>query len=267
MALQERIPPGLRTALGPLVERVFHNDELSGPDGAPARLSAARRPVVALNQALFERGVTPPWVCTADQCAEFWTAREVGDEQNGPDAYAEKPLDVVEFLNDFWSPEVTPDDSVLEIGCNAGPNLEGLRQLGFSDLAGVEISATAVSEMRRVFPDLAGLATIHQGRAEEVLPALPASSRDVVFTMAVLIHVHPSSHAVMAEMVRVAQKYVCVVEAEDVTTNYVFARNYRRVFERLGCTEVKTAPILSGSFPSAISGYVGYRARLFAVRP
>lgn len=265
MALQERIPQGVGAALGPLVERVFYNDALSGPDGNPARLTPLRRPIVALNQSLFERGVTPPWVCTADQCARFWSAREVGDHLNGPDAYAEKPLDVVGFLNDFWSPQVTPDDSVLEIGCNAGPNLEGLRRLGFSNLAGVEISTTAVDEMRQTFPELAALATIHQGPAEDVLPRLESGSVDVVFTMAVLLHVHPSSHQVMAEMARVARQHVCVIEAEDVTCNYIFARNYRRVFERLGCTEVKSAPILRDSFPSATTGYVGYRARLFDV--
>lgn len=53
MALQERIPKGAGAALGPLVERVFHNDALSGPDGSPARLNALRRPIVALNRSLF----------------------------------------------------------------------------------------------------------------------------------------------------------------------------------------------------------------------
>jgi hypothetical protein len=51
-----------------------------------------------------------------------------------------------------------------------------------------------------------------------------------------------------------------------VTCGYLFARNYRRVFERLGCTEVRTAPVLGESFPTATpEGYVGYRARLFQV--
>lgn len=265
MAIQERVPARVRSALGPAVERVFYNDALADDEGRPARVGIARRPVVALNQALFERGLTPPWVLTADQCREFWAARDVNDNANGPAMYSHKSLEVVRFLNEFWSPEVSPDNSILEVGCNSGPNLEGLRQLGFSDLAGVEISGEAIAEMQRTFPDLHAVATVHQGSAEDVLPRLPASSRDVVFSMAVLIHVHPSSSAVMEHMVRVAQRHVCVVEAEDTTCGYVFARNYRRVFERLGCTETKTSPVLRESFPSAIDGYVGYRARLFSV--
>lgn len=119
--------------------------------------------------------------------------------------------------------------------------------------------------MRWAFPELAAQAVVHHGSAEHVLPGLPSSSRDVVVTMGVLLHVHPSSTGVMAEMVRVADKYVCAVEAEEITCNYVFARNYRRVFERLGCTKVRSAPILKDSFPAAAAGYVGCRARLFQV--
>jgi SAM-dependent methyltransferase len=265
MAVQERIPPRVASAFAPLVTRVFYNDVLADAYGRPARPGIAKRPMVALNQALFERGVTPPWVWTPDRCGRFWASRTEQDERNGPAAYAGKDLDVVTFLNDFWQPEVSTEDSVLELGCNAGPNLEGLRRLGFTDLAGVEINPAATAEMGRAFPELSALAKVHLGAAERVLPGLPPSSHDVVFSMAVLIHVHPSNHRVMAEMVRVSRKYVCVIEAENVTCGYVFARNYRRVFERLGCTEVKTAPILVDSFESAAAGYVGYRARLFRV--
>lgn len=265
MAIQERVPARVKTAVGPLVERLFYNDILYDDGGVPARVSPAKRPIIALNQALFERGMTPPWILTANQCADLWASQGADDGGNSPAAYSGKDLDVVGFLNDFWSPEVDRDASVLEVGCNSGPNLEGLRRLGFSDLAGIEINPAALAEMARAFPELTESATIHHGPAEEMLHSLETGSREVVFSMAVLMHIHPASRGVLADMVRVSRGHVCVIEPEDVTCGYVFARNYRRVFERLGCVEIKTAPILRESFASAYPGYVGYRARLFRV--
>jgi SAM-dependent methyltransferase len=264
--VQDHIPKRLGTALLPLVERVLYNDTLADEQGRPARVPPVKRPGKAVNQALFERGMTPPWVWGQDQCAAYWAAQESPDQANHPATYSSKSLEVTEWLTQFWAPDVTPENSVFEVGTNAGPNLELLRQKDFSRLGGVEINPSAIAEMKRAFPELAAQATIHQGDAAQALKALPTSSWDVVFSMAVLVHVHPASHRVMEEMVRIADRHVCVVEAEDVTCGYLFARNYRRVFERLGCTEVRTAPILAQSFPSAVDqGYVGYRARLFAV--
>jgi SAM-dependent methyltransferase len=266
VAVQDHIPKRLGTAVLPLVERVFYNDALSDGHGRPARVSPARRPMVALNRALFERGRTPPWVWSPAQVAGYWAGQEHDDQANAPSTYSRKPLEVIDWLREFWTPEAGPESSILEVGTNAGPNLEGLRRAGYTDLAGVEINPAAIEEMKRVFPELAAMADIHQGHAENALAGVPDSSRDLVFSMAVLVHVHPASNKVMEEMVRVARRYVCVLEAEDVTCGYLFARNYRRVFERLGCTEVRTAPVLGESFPTAVSeGYVGYRARLFSV--
>jgi len=264
--VQDRIPKRLGTALLPLVERVLYNDTLADDQGRPARVPYAKRPGKAMNQALFERGLTPPWVWSPHQCESYWAGQEQPDQPNNPSTYSGKSLEVTEWLSQFWAPEVTTESAVFEVGTNAGPNLEWLRQAGYSDLAGVEINPAAIAEMRQAFPELADSAVVHQGEATRVLSGLPDSTCDVVFSMAVLVHVHPASHRVMEEMVRIARRYVCVVEAEDITCSYLFARNYRRVFERLGCTEVRTAPVLAQSFPSAVEqGYVGYRARLFSV--
>jgi SAM-dependent methyltransferase len=157
--------------------------------------------------------------------------------------------------------------SVLEVGCNAGASLHGLRERGYRALAGIEINPAAIAELRRSFDDLADV-EVTQGTLEEALPA--AASVDVVFSMAVLRHVHPSSGRVFADMARV-RRYVCVVEAESSTLRYTFARNYRRVFERLGCTQVRSVRITEALAPDVGPNYVGYTARLFvtpaATRP
>jgi SAM-dependent methyltransferase len=236
---------------------VLYRADLVAPHGA-------RRLVSSLNQRIFERGITPPWVWSRDACQEYWRSQENRpDAPNRPSSYAEKPTEIVDFLANFWSPEVGQADSILELGCNAGANLDRLRTLGYSQLAGIEINPAAIEEMRRSFPALAELATVSRGTFEEMLPALETSSVDVVFTMAVLLHVHPSSHAIFREMARVSRKYICVVEAESTTISYIFARNYRRVFEPLGWPQLKSVMITQPAFPHIGADYRGYTARLF----
>jgi SAM-dependent methyltransferase len=238
-----------------LASEILYNPELRPP-------SNPRRIMVRGNQTLFERGITPPWVWSADQCRDYWAGRDHTTGANAPSEYANKNRAIVGLLNDFWQPEVTPASTVLEVGCNAGANLWGLRELGFERLSAVEINPNAIAEMRRAFPELN--ANVELGPAEETLPRLMAGSADVVFSMAVLIHVHPSSNRVFAEMVRVAGRYLCVVEAEHTTVPYIFARNYRRVFERLGCVQLRSTRITEPAFPQVGREYWGYTARLFA---
>ena len=73
--------------------------------------------MVRANQALFERGLTPPWVWDAEQCRSFWAAQdEATGKGNAPSAYAGKPQAIVDTLHDFWRPEVEPGMSILETG-------------------------------------------------------------------------------------------------------------------------------------------------------
>lgn len=103
-----------------------------------------------------------------------------------------------------------PPTSVLEVGCNAGWNLTYLRELGWTDLHGVEPQAYAVEVARGREPQ----ADIRQGDAF----ALPFadSSVDVAFTSGVLIHIAPESlPAALAEIYRVSRRYIIAVEYDD----------------------------------------------------
>jgi SAM-dependent methyltransferase len=234
---------------------VLYHGDLSLPTGP-------RRAMVRANQALFERGLTPPWVWDAERCRRFWAGQdEESGSVNAPSTYAGKSQAIVEMLHDFWRPEVEPGMSVLEVGCNAGANLAGLARHGYETLSGVEINPHAIAQMRRSFPALQ--ATVSEGALEEVLPRIATGSVDVVFSMAVLIHVHPSSKAIFEHMARIAARYVCVIEAENTTIPYIFARNYRRVFERAGCAQLRSALLSERAYPAVGADYWGYTARLF----
>lgn len=198
-----------------------------------------------INQKIIEKGYTPPWLMTKNECLGFWAsitnnARFAG---NRPDEYAAKPSGITKLMHDFWSPEVMRGDSILELGCNCGANLNMFYQLQYSNLSGIEINKNAIEEMKNSFPELARSVTVFQGSLEEKLPQLASNSVDLIFSMAVLMHLHPSSNFVFSEMVRVAQRYIITIEPEAASAGYVFPRNYLRVFKRLGCSQLKSVVI------------------------
>jgi SAM-dependent methyltransferase len=236
-----------------IVERVDERGEPVTPRGI-------KRATSRIGQALVEHGIAPPWAMSREECQEFWATR--ADGSNAPVTYARKETGVVDFLNDFWGPEVSSENSVLEIGCNAGTNLNRLRELGFERLSGIEINPHALDELRATYPELAASADLVQGPIESALGAIPDGAFDVVFSMAVLIHLHPTSLSVFDDMARVA-RHVCVIELESASNSYVFPRSYRRVFERRGCTELRQATITARGYPEVSRDYDGYVARLF----
>jgi SAM-dependent methyltransferase len=241
------------TFLGP----ILYQPEQDSPTGV-------RKATTRLNQALFERGMTPPWIWSQERCQRYWATRTSNGADNRPADYVAKDLAIVDLMHEFWSPDVSPASSVLELGCNAGANLERLRQLGYTDLAGIEVNPNAIEALREAFPAVAEAASLTVGKLEDVLPALESNSVDVVYTMAVLLHLHPGSDEVFDHMARVARRNICVIEAEQTTLTYIFARNYRRVFERRGWREVTALAITAERFPALAPTYTGYVARLFA---
>jgi SAM-dependent methyltransferase len=245
--------------VGPTVlGSVLHNSSTVPPTGL-------NRLLVGSNQRMFERGWSPPWVWSDQRCRHYWSTRTSMSRGNNPADIASKSTIIVDAMVAFWGPEISSSASVLEVGSNAGPNLERLRQLGYAHLGGVEINDVAIEEMHTRFPTLARDADIQKGSLEEVLPRMADSCVDVVFSMAVLHHIHPASNSIFAEMVRVARGYVCVIEPETITIPYIFARNYGRVFERLGCTAIRKREFEPTMLSAATQVYEGYVARLFRV--
>ena len=148
-----------------------------------------------------------PTMDRVDDIYRFW-------EQQKPHGNYFRPLKSSprsETILVMLRPRITATDSILEVGCNVGRNLNHLYQAGYRRLGGVELSRRAVERLRTSYPDLAAV-PVDVGPAERVLPRHETCFYDVVFTMAVLEHVHPASKSVFAEMARVARKYVLTIE-------------------------------------------------------
>ena len=124
--------------------------------------------------------------------------------------------------------------SILEVGCNAGRNLKVLYEHGYSKLQAIEISPDAISFLRSNLPQLKDV-PILQGSADCELKNLPDSSVDIVFSMAVLQHIHDKKiHSVTSEMARVASKFIISHECETCLSWRHFPRSYKTLFKKLG---------------------------------
>jgi len=114
---------------------------------------------------------------------------------------------------------------ILECGCNNGNNLAILKEMGFSNLYGVEIFKKAVKEAQSNIP----CATITEGTMLD----LPYKDNefDVVFTSGVLIHQDPKDSLIksLSEIYRVSNNFI--IGLEDFSTNFATKR-YRGEHEK-----------------------------------
>jgi SAM-dependent methyltransferase len=179
---------------------------------------------------------------TVEALHAYW--RDPTDAGNAPASYAAVGAEASAFLVNLVNRYADADSTFLEIGCNVGRNLEALRLAGYTHLTGIEISAAAVQHGRDIYPDLDAL--IHPLPAEQALPMFDPF--DVVFTMAVLEHIHPDSEAtVFAEMTRLTGRNLIVIEDEASETWRHFPRDYGTVFGALHELEtIRDVPGLPG---------------------
>ena len=126
--------------------------------------------------------------------------------------------------------------SVLEVGCNIGPNLLRIQdEFPKTKLAGVDINEFAINEGKKLLKNV----DLQVGDLKE-LP-FKNKSFDFIVADAVLIYVDPSKiNEVVMEMDRVCKKGMIIVEwhnEESVTgkvKEYHWCRNYKVLLEEFG---------------------------------
>jgi len=155
-------------------------------------------------------------------------------------------------LNREFLADIAQDASLLEVGCNTGNQLMMLRQMGWTNLSGVELQPYAAEILRGRLPDVA----VELGSAL-ALPH-PALAFDVVFTSGVLIHISPQDlPRALDEIYRVSKKYIWGLEyyaAEATEVKYRnhsgllwktdFARGYLERFPDLELVKERRLPYL-----------------------
>jgi len=129
------------------------------------------------------------------------------DSQN----HSHRPF-LIEKISAFY-----PFSSILEIGCNCGPNLYLIAKK-FVDIEarGIDINPRAIEKGNELFAsDGISNVKLSVGKADE-LGQLQDKSFDIVFTDAVLIYIGPDKILrAVKEMIRIARRALIFVEWHD----------------------------------------------------
>ena len=149
--------------------------------------------------------------------------------ENNPKKYIIKKSSP--FLVDVFKEHIPLSYSILEVGCNVGRNLNALWQAGYRLLNGVDINPEAVHMMSAVYPSLGADVTVSP------LESFPFGLYDVIYSMAVLCHIHPDSEGIFRRMAESA-KIILTIEDEHGKGTRHHARNYEQVFSQLGFVQV-----------------------------
>ena len=143
------------------------------------------------------------------------------------------------FLVELVQRHAEADARILEIGCNVGRNLNYLFSSGFPRVEGIEINAKAVRQLRSSYPEMAREARIYNEPVEDVLGDFSDGEFDLVFTMTVLMHLHPDIEWIFPQIVRITKGHLVTIENEVALSWNHFPRNYKKVFESLGMRELE----------------------------
>lgn len=108
-------------------------------------------------------------------------------------------------LKRFFS-EIPKDSSILEIGCNRGNTIQILKDMGFSNITGIDINESALSIIREKFPEF----KFYNSSIEEYY----STPYDLVITCGVLIHIHPDNLDKVIDRI------------ENLSSKYIFGYEY-----------------------------------------
>jgi SAM-dependent methyltransferase len=139
-----------------------------------------------------------------------------------------------EYLTSLVKQYAKPDASILELGCNVGSNLYHLWEAGYRNLSGIEINPKALKLMERNFPDMQ--VAVYEGSIEDRIKKL--AEYDLVFTIAVLEHIHRDSEWAFLEIAKRARTLITIEGEKSIASELHIARNYKNIFEGLGLKQV-----------------------------
>ncbi len=166
-----------------------------------------------------------------DELAEHWMVNSAHEDYvDGED----RSSIIVKLISDAWPDRLI---SILEPGCNIGRNLHFLVKSGYLDLSGIDMSPRALPFMNETFPDVAKNLTFYEGSIEHWIVQFRDDHFDVVFTMAVLEHIHPSSEWIFGHLARIARLGIVLVEDEASHSVRMWPRKYKEIFEGFGLVE------------------------------
>lgn len=184
---------------------------------------------------------------TLEECLSHW---ENPKDHNQPENYnrqgtSQRSKYLYGLLKKY---KINTNSKILEIGCNCGRNMNYIYSKGYNKLTGIEINANAINLQKELFPNLK--ANLINSSIEDCILNLKDNSFDIVFTMAVIQHIHLDSNWIFGHIARINKKWLIIIELD-------LYRNYKKIFGKLGYkqSEIRSCKL--------IKGLEKYKARIF----
>jgi SAM-dependent methyltransferase len=205
-------------------------------------VTGAKRPLHALRRVTRRNApASVPQRFWERQGGEAWVAR-YWDDHGAP----RRDMIVTAIRDAFGVPR-----SVLDVGCNAGPNLRRMHEeFPSCALAGFDVNAEAITYAKARFAEMRTAVDLRVGTFEDELARHRADSVDVVVSSFSLAYVPPRDlPRVLGYCVRIAERGLVLAEPlpfdaqrpEGVLSGTPdWRHDYRRVLAALGVTNVET---------------------------
>lgn len=183
---------------------------------------------------------------------KYWNSRDLTQKNS----CVEYTTDIISSQNlvKISNKYINQQANILELGCNVGRNLNEFHKSKYFNLSGIEINSFAIESMKIYYPMLD--AKIYKVPIENIIRDFSNDQFDLVFTFAVLMHIHPKSEWIFSEMVRITKDVLIIVEDETGQATKNFPRNYKKIFEDLGMKEIESSN-------SIIEDRPNYKIRVF----
>lgn len=173
---------------------------------------------------------------TLKEAHNYWTN---ASGVNSPESYfggEEKSKLLVNLIDKHVK---NHNETILELGCNVGRNLNFLYTKGYRNLTGIEINPTALELMQSKFPEMCSNISLFNSSIESKIKEFNDKKFDVVFTMAVLMHISYESDWIFEHIARVTKDILIIIENENVFAKKNFIRNYKLIFEKFGMIQIE----------------------------
>ncbi|MCE7740853.1 MAG: class I SAM-dependent methyltransferase [Candidatus Heimdallarchaeota archaeon] len=174
---------------------------------------------------------------THKQALTYWS--EPNDGSNKPEGYLqlEKTKRSQLLLKLLEIADIPKNAKILELGPNACRNLNFLYNNEYVNLFGIEISENALDLAKKSFPSQINKITLLNAPVESILP-LFFTKFDVIFTMAVLEHIHTKASKEIFKHISKLTNILITIEDEFGVSERHFPRNYQKIFESLGFNQI-----------------------------
>jgi SAM-dependent methyltransferase len=184
---------------------------------------------------------------TLEECLNHWAnPKDHNQPENYNKSYTSQRSKYLYGLLKKYKIPVT--SKILEIGCNCCRNLNYIYSKGYTKLTGIEINKNAVELKKKLFPKLK--ANIINSSIEDYILYLNDNKFDVIFTMAVIQHIHLDSNWIFEHIARINKKWLIIIELD-------LYRNYESIFTNLGYEQIEVRSC------KLIQGLEKYKARIF----